>query len=177
MKKYLLYLLFMLLIFCLASCGNDKEDEPDFNLVNNSLDPVIANLNGTFVSSWKTSTHIETYTITFSPYSAPINKDITTSNGSSVNFTTRVRMFGRVNVKIDYTFESTGYSYEYTNKDYVYGMESTPSTEPYKITFYPYSSSDGDDVVYGLSSNYEFKSITASSFEMAVNTTYHLFKK
>lgn len=179
MKKYLKFLFIISIAFCFTSCSSDDEPKgPDVNNVNNSLDSTFAKLSGKYRASWSERFNDISYEMTFTPYSSPEYQDIRISNGGSVNFTKRVRIFGRVNVIQTYLL-SSGTSIENSNKSYVYGIESTVG-EPYEIVFYPYNSMGESDIIYGISSSYYIKNISQNSFYLSMlgkNGEYHLFEK
>lgn len=179
MEKLFKYFLFFALTLCLSACGGDDEpDGPDINNVNSSLDATFAKLNGKYSATWAESLNDVTYDMTFKPYASPRNEDISISDGGNVNFTKRVRIFGRVHFVKTYSF-SSGHTSEQTNKEYLYGIESTVG-QPYEVVFYPFSSVDDEDFIYGLSSSYHIKSISVNSFELSMggkDGDYHLFQK
>lgn len=178
MRKILQILLLLPLFVGFTACGGDEEPNgPDINNVNASADKTFAKLTGSYSATWSESLNDVVYDMTFTPYVAPQNKDIRVSNGGNVNFTKRVRVFGRVNVIQTYVF-SSGYTHEQSNKNYLYGIESTVG-EPYEIVFFPYTT-DNEDFIYGLSSSYYIKSITPNSFDLSMegkNGIYHQFAK
>ena len=176
MNKIVKFVFIAILPFCFIACGSDDEpDGPDINNANTSLDGTFAKLNGKYTATWSETLDDVTYNMTFTPYTSPKNQDITVSNGSSVNFTKKVRIFGRVNVVRSYTF-SNGATQENSNKNYLYGIETTVG-EPYEIVFYPYSSVDNDDMIYGLSTSYKIKDISNQTFNLMIDGEFHLFEK
>lgn len=179
MEKLFKFLFIFTLTISLSACGNEDEpDGPDINHVDSSLDGTFGKLNGQYSATWAESLNDVTYNMTFTPYSSPKNQDIRISDGGNVNYTKRVRIFGRVNVIKTYSF-SNGHTYEQSNKDYLYGIDSTVG-EPYEIIFYPFSSSGNNDYIYGLSSSYYIKNITGNSFDLSMqgkNGDFHLFEK
>ena len=173
------FLLFFVIAICFSACGNDNEPNgPDINNVNSSLDTTFAKLIGKYSSTWSETLNDVTYNLTFTPYTTPKNEDIRISDGGNINYTKKVRIFGRVNLVKTYSF-SNGYTYEQENKNYLYGIETTLG-EPYEMIFYPFSSIGEDDIIYGLSSSYYIKNISNDSFNLSVggkNGDYHLFEQ
>jgi hypothetical protein len=113
--------------------------------------------------------------MTFTPYASPEYKDITISNGTTVNYTKRVRIFGVVHEVKSYIF-SNGYTTENSNNEYLYGIDAI-SKAPYEIIFYNFSTSGSINLIYGTSQSYYIKSISTDSFELSTSKdgTYHSF--
>lgn len=176
--KHLLALLAIFVSAAACSSGSSYYEAPDIDNVDESLDGVIGKMSGRYSATWAETANDVTYVMTYTPYEAPKYMTVRVSNGSSVNFTKKIRVFGRVNVVKKYIY-ANGSTSNQSDDNYLYGIESTVG-EPYQLVYYTFSASAGEDVIYGLPLSCYVKNVTSQEFYLSMmgkEGPFHLFRK